>query len=442
MTAPPRKRRLIDLLQSDDETNKGETSAFHGSSSAMASSSKGLSSTADKRDDDDEEEDDFMSDKFLQPSSRSTSPVQQRRHPGLSPPPASNRRSGKERQPWRGAFVEEEEARKKGLAKSLLGPDPKAWLLADEDSADANSKQKEEEIEDSKALKMLKAMGYVPGKALGEENRPSLSLFGELQEMKSPDAEQEEGLQAQASTSKPLSTDPPLASGSSSWTSPNPSSPLSTSHRLLEPIPLDDRRRHRTTARRGIGAIQPLVEQKILSEASRQSKSKQDQQLDSILLDFRSRQSLEAKKRRILSQLREARNICTRLDQEAGVEWSVLWVDEDSWRLYQGERIDLIREEERGILEEAAKDEDAGSADSIAQEDDQDGADAPSTSRSNRHLTLSFLSLSPATRLEITADHLRRQHSYCLGCRTHYSSEDEMERECPGLGQHEDDEED
>ncbi|PWN24406.1 hypothetical protein BDZ90DRAFT_123395 [Jaminaea rosea] len=341
MPPPPAKRKLIDLIKDDVS---GRDDAGPGSSRAQKHDGESSSAT------DDDEEEDFMSDALLQSVEAATADADR------------VKKSGRQRTSNQPKYrLSEKESRSQGLARNLALPSSPSTASASSGGG-----------EESKALRMMKSMGYEPGQAIGAQSRPD---------------------QASASTA--------------------------TSRSLVEPIRPDVRRTDPASRRAGIGA---LISSKILDLA--ESSAAASSSSDSVDA-YRSRFSAQVSTAKINKTLNEAKRICRDLDLRVGIEYLPLWLQvewfqrrEEDLGPNERELVGKAMEEDEWPENDAAREEKTADGDSQAQAgrggdgDDQEEARQDSNSSSiarppplsRRRETRIFLSLPVSSTFHATRD--------------------------------------
>lgn len=426
---------------------------------------------------DQDDDDDFMSDKFL----TTTEPKQ--------PLTYTDKRRKLEAHQSRKAKTKslkqrEEEARQEGLDRDLLaeaeivagggklpleGPNgERRWDLMDLESASRSADRGEAEDGTTKAMRMMLAMGYRRGEALGKR-KPDSSVREtrdeEVEEEEEDDEEESESAEAlntakrnnapsgsvlsrppDDADSESLDTDEERAieedrrasqardqddylSGGTSATLLHPASgnAVSTSStNLAEPLRPDQRwlGLHR---RAGIGMIPKTssdISQAIRAKASTHP-STSSQDTAAAEADFRTRISRQQQQRHDLNLLTRARRTLVQLDQSASTEYNPLWLDSELYHVLSGHTpssLDAGTIDERMQRDPAFKEAVELLQLVFSSEDEEEVNEAKI-----------FVGLQTKAQLELVLDCLRSRHRYCLFCGCQYASEEELARCCPGL---------
>jgi len=173
---------------------------------------------------------------------------------------------------------------------------------------------------------------------------------------------------------------------------------------------------------------------------------------------FRDRSRREYEERRADARLGPAQRTCATLDERAGKEFNVLWLDPINPDTFPAGLLDAVaastaaaaatattpawsgKGEERSI-EERLREQMRVDALQPLDDDDDVVPNSPKNAdfNSESHLptkwiedAAQFLRLNPAERLDRILQYLRAEYHYCFWCGTQYKSSDEMQEECPG----------
>ncbi|CAO1624998.1 unnamed protein product [Parajaminaea phylloscopi] len=381
-------RNLASLLSSDGDASSGkvETNA----------------TAPEQPEEKAEEEPDFMSDALLPPDEPSRSAGRKQQPRQLPPAPSKAER-------LRLQLIDEDTARRRGLKRKVWESDVDATGGSDAADADGNGNG----VEESKALRMMRLMGYKPGEALGAQCEEDRAPASETTDR----AEEEQECR------------PPGLRPS----------------RLLEPLPLDLSRLSASyqTKRAGLGSsyvreghgwrgLSPdsctALQEAVSLQAAGSSGGG-----DAALNDYRSRASSKAQAVHIDKALFEAKATCRDLDSRGAdtekeevdgvagpAQYSPLWLQKHWFETNESE----LDAEERRLVELALSDE-VGAA---AEGEDRD----PEATTSRRTEARTFLSLPAGTQLVLVAAHLRRRHHHCIWCGVSYAGKAELELDCPG----------
>ncbi|KAI0092784.1 hypothetical protein BDY19DRAFT_926274, partial [Irpex rosettiformis] len=363
-----------------------------------------------------DDEDDYLSDKFLAQlaSSSATTSVKTYSQRRQDEQRKAALRSEQKRKRSRREL--EQEAREEGLNTSLF---ERAKEDVDEGGAPKN-----------KALAMMMKMGFKPGQSLGQtsssalkeeassSNQPTVAL-GDIQHEVSPEGEEEE------STSR----------GRSNMS-------LHNQHRTV-PLPLNE-----WAGKKGIGlgakrAASPSAAERLVKMA------KMEEQRDRT--DFRDRARQQYEERRAEGRLGPAQRTCATLDEKAGREFNVLWLNPNNPETFPEGLIDALedpdvvyalqRQQHDNSIEgrmKARMKADALQPLSSSLEDEE-GPDVEKAALSSNPYSeedikeaAQFLRLGAADRLQLVLDYLRRRYAYCFWCGTEYENQEDMEGNCPG----------
>lgn len=403
-----------------------------------------------------DEDDDFMSDKFLVTS--------EEKQPLTYTDKRRRLEAHHSRKTRKSLSQQEEEARQQGLDRDLLAEaeiiagggtlPPEAsdgtrmWeLMQERESRNGYAAASEGLDGTSKAMKMMLAMGYRRGEALGRRQRGgSQEVEEEEEEEDDQDEGQVDAKPAAGGTQAPLDDtdaegldtdeedaarrerddsdareeDEYLTGGVSSAPFSLQAGPCVTSTGLTEPLRPDQRwlGLHR---RAGIGMIPPTkpdVSAAILS-ASSSSPFPDD---EARVADFRTRVSRAHQERHELNLLTRARKTLIDLDRAEGIEYSPLWLDAPLYHLLSGHSADS---DPQTIDERMEKDPAFKNAVHLLQH-------AFSAQDSQQKEAQKFCNLDTKSQLRLVLDCLRTSHSYCLFCGCSYNDQHDLEQNCPG----------
>ncbi len=320
----------------------------------------------------------------------------------------------------------------------------------------------------TKAMRMMLAMGYRRGEALGKRKPNSSVLETRDEEVEEEEEEEEEDVKvaeasrvAQGSNAAPrmvpsrppddadsesLDTDEEIAieedrrasqsreqdeylSGGTSATLLRPASiPVisSSSTNPAEPLRPDQRwlGLHR---RAGIGMIPKTsndISQAIRTKASTHS-STSSQDTAAAEADFRTRISRQQQQRHDLNLLTRARRTLVQLDQAGSTQYNPLWLDSELYHVLSGHTpssLDAGTIDEKMHRDPAFK-EAVELLQLVFSSEDEEHVNEAKT----------FVGLEIKAQLELVLGCLRSRHRYCLFCGCQYASEEELQRSCPGL---------
>ncbi|EKM59672.1 uncharacterized protein PHACADRAFT_85873 [Phanerochaete carnosa HHB-10118-sp] len=344
-----------------------------------------------------EDEDDYLSDKFLVESTTSTlsssaRTYTERRKEALRFSAIKNEQNRKKSQRQL-----EQEALEEGLNRSLF------------------ERAKDEGEGSKKALAMMMRMGFKPGQSLGQTEVTTLDTS--------------------RSPSEDLAT--PQNQGKDKEDTPGPSG-----HRV-NPLPINE-----WTGKKGIGlgkrAASPSASERLAKMAKMAEQSEH--------VDFRDRARMEYQERRAEKQLGPAQRTCANLDEKAGREFNVLWLNPMNPDTFPESLLDELDDPElitslrklqpdhslEGRLRARMQ---ADALQPVANLEDDDETSSPVQDEKPRKTPYSeedikeavqFLRLSAQDRLELVLDYLRRRYAYCFWCGTQYNDEEDMATNCPG----------
>ncbi|PWN38887.1 hypothetical protein IE81DRAFT_369509 [Ceraceosorus guamensis] len=312
-----------------------------------------------------------------------------------------------------GARERELLARQKGLHRSLFAARSGEELQHEGDEVGSAKRE-------SKAVRMMKGMGWSEGKSLGAAS--SGSALG--QHMARGEAT------ASRRSASPQPREATTRGTSEGQCGEAQSLELSASHRdaMLEPIRPDER--WAGGSKGGIGSLSVLQSVKRISQAIKRAAEGSDvqgtssQDFEASLRGYRDRVGGKQQALRLEKLMESARNTTEELDGRANVEYSPLWLDA-RWIWMP----DAAPSEAQSVMEQAF-----GEAEGM-KGDQGDGSDEQTTCVHQARLREAqrWAKLDTPARLQITLDHLRRAHNYCLFCGCAYDDFDQLQKLCPGL---------
>ncbi|KAI0921567.1 hypothetical protein AcW1_004500 [Taiwanofungus camphoratus] len=350
-----------------------------------------------------DEEDDYLSDKFLLEATAA---------PLTAPKSYAERRKEAQRL----ATIKNEqnrqksrrqlelESREEGLRRSL-------FERAQDEQASGQQ---------NKALAMMMKMGFKPGDTLGQkyDDEPSTSNCVTLVTDKDVKADGE----ASASTGPSSSTKPLLP------------------HRA-EPLPLNE-----WTGKKGIGSRKRAASPTQSERLAKMTKMAEESDRES----FRDRARQEYEERRAQGRLAPAQRTCVTLDEKAGREFNILWLNPHNPESFPEGFIDALDDTRlvAALQQQQVDDTIEGRLSARMRADalqplailDSDGPQ-PATklepsrsphSQDDIKEATQFLQLSAKDRLQLVLDYLRQKYAYCFWCGVQYGDHEDMEANCPG----------
>ncbi|PCH41429.1 hypothetical protein WOLCODRAFT_100539 [Wolfiporia cocos MD-104 SS10] len=350
-----------------------------------------------------DEEDDYLSDKFLLDTASAPSAPKtyaERRKEAQRQAVAKNEQNRK-----KSRRQLELESREEGLSKSLF----------------ERAKDEEASGQKNKALAMMMKMGFKPGETLGRKD------------------DDESSTSVGASTSNTAVAQRDTAS---SEPSDRPRSGIG--HRA-EPLPLNEW----AGARKGIGlgkrAASPGASERLAKMAKMAEESDH--------ASFRDRARQEYEERRAQGRLAPAQLTCANLDEKAGIEFNVLWLNPENPEAFPEGLVDVL--EDAGLAAALQRQQadhsiegrlrarmraDALQPLATSLDDDATGAaqeDALALRKSpysddDIQEATQFLRLNARDRLQLVLDYLRQKYAYCFWCGTQYDDQEDMANNCPG----------
>ncbi|KAI9067566.1 hypothetical protein FKP32DRAFT_1609307 [Trametes sanguinea] len=169
-------------------------------------------------------------------------------------------------------------------------------------------------------------------------------------------------------------------------------------------------------------------------------------------LSFRDRARQEYEERRAVGRLAPAQRTCATLDEKAGIQFNVLWLNAEHPETFPDGLLDALddpalvssiqRHRPDHSLEgrlRAKMQADAlrplkSSLEDVDGDDEVEKTEARASPYSEEDLeeARQFLRLNPRDRLTLVLDYLRRKYAYCFWCGTQYDDQEDMEKNCPG----------
>ncbi|CEH12612.1 Predicted RNA binding protein, contains G-patch and Zn-finger domains [Ceraceosorus bombacis] len=308
-------------------------------------------------------------------------------------------------------------ARQKGLDRSLFAPQSGNQLQHEGDEGSAKR--------ESKAVRMMKGMGWSEGKSLG-----LVASSGSARAREQHMARGEATASRRSASPQPREATIRGPSKDKGQCGEAQRSELSASHpdALFEPIRPDER--WAGGCKGGIGSLSVLQSVQRISQAIKRAAEGNDvqgtssQDFEASLKGYRDRVGGKVQALRLEKLMESARKTTEELDGRVNVEYSPLWLD-PRWLWMP----DAAPSEAGSVMEQAF-----GKAEGM-EGDEGDGWDEQATCVHQERLREAqrWAKLDTPARLQITLDHLRRAHNYCLFCGCAYDDFDQLQKLCPGL---------
>ncbi|GAA5865823.1 hypothetical protein JCM1840_006263 [Sporobolomyces johnsonii] len=301
----------------------------------------------------------------------------------------------------------EEDAREEGLSTNLIARDT-------------------EHGEESRGLRMMKAMGFNPGEALGRKPLEADETTPDGSAPPSAAGPSRGGLGFAKASFAPADKSAP----SSSTATPEPAA--STAKPRTEPIKFEMR-----AGRTGLGVPQPQARPRRFPSALIPDATPLPD-----LSDFLARVRASMDEKRAFGLLRSLRRTCEELDRRAGVEDSAMWKDPDERA--RDERRERLRKTFERIDREVESDEEKdreekderrrgelayerGYTDTVVEvEEDEE------KSKEEMDEEEEWFSMDVRTRLGLTLSYLRTTYNYCFWCGCQYNDAEDLKENCPG----------
>ncbi|KAH9894268.1 hypothetical protein C8Q73DRAFT_695078 [Cubamyces lactineus] len=392
-----------------------------------------------------DEEDDYLSDKFLVEAAAATS--------SSSSAPKTYAERRKEAQK-RAALKNEQnriksrrelerEAREEALSRSL-------FERAQEEARESGR--------ENKALAMMMKMGFKPGQALGkteegvkaktaaiEEAGETEAAGGAVDDKKEAAEESKPALRARADEDDWDAGPSRAGIGArpkETATEAEEHKPVETEHRKV-PLAINE-----WEGKKGIGLRKRAASPSAPERLAKMAKMAEDREH----VSFRDRARAEYEERRAVGRLAPAQRTCATLDEKAGIQFNVLWLNPEHPETFPEGLLDALddpalvasiqRQRADHSIEgrlRAKMQADAlrplkSSLDDVDAAANDEKAEARSSPYSEEELeeALQFLRLNPRDRLTLVLDYLRRKYAYCFWCGTQYDDQEDMEKNCPG----------
>ncbi|GAA6024639.1 hypothetical protein JCM10207_003907 [Rhodosporidiobolus poonsookiae] len=284
---------------------------------------------------------------------------------------------------------------------------------------------------ESKALKMMKMMGFKPGEALGKkQDEPEATGSAPVP------ASAKGGLGFSRASFAPIGQADSVST---------PSAPPPAEKARTEPIKFRMRE-----ARTGLGVPQPHKLRAFPSHLLPNNASASDPlpDLEGYLAHIKS--SMDAK--RAWGLLRSLRRTCEELDRRAGIDDSVMWRDPDEEereeqrtkrrRLFDRLDGELDSDDERKAEQVAERRKqkrretelayETGQSETVVDPDDDDQGATEGQGGADADEEAEWMAMDVQTRLGLTLAYLRSKYHYCFWCGCQYTDEQDMATSCPG----------
>ncbi|KAI0356638.1 hypothetical protein OH77DRAFT_1436266 [Trametes cingulata] len=378
-----------------------------------------------------DEEDDYLSDKFLLEASSSTASSSapktyaERRKEALKRAALKN-----EQNRTKSRREREREAREEALSRSL-------FERAQEEARESGQQ--------NKALAMMMKMGFKPGQALGREEERGRAgsagansgqdggSGGPAEPVAVPEEKEAEPSRAGIGAKRKRDED-------------DEGEKPQTGHRKV-PLAINE-----WEGKKGIGLVRrapsPTAPER-LAKMARMAEERDH-------LSFRDRARQEYEERRAVGRLGPAQRTCATLDEKAGIQLNVLWLNPENPETFPEGLLDalddpaLVASIQRhradhsieGRLRAKMQADALRPLKSSLEDVDDDGGGGGAAEKAELRKSpyseeeleeaLQFLRLNPQDRLTLVLDYLRRKYAYCFWCGTQYDDQEDMEKNCPG----------
>ncbi|KIJ56559.1 hypothetical protein M422DRAFT_57267 [Sphaerobolus stellatus SS14] len=253
----------------------------------------------------------------------------------------------------------------------------------------------------NKAMAMMLKMGYKPGQTLGRIEEP-----------------------ATATTTEAAS-----------------SSRKTTGH-LVEPIAIDI-----WAGRQGVGKRKRPVSPKAAAKLAKIVQTAADEDARG---SFRERARMEYEERRANGRLVTATRTCFTLDQKAGKEFNILWLNPQDPETFPSDLLEALTTDPTTLevlhtdgvddAERLRKQMRADALQPLAElEDENTATEKPALTAKDAlppevvEEARQFISANAPKRLEMVLEYLRAKYFYCFWCGTQYTDLEDLQRNCPGL---------
>ncbi|GLB33627.1 putative DUF4187 containing protein [Lyophyllum shimeji] len=286
------------------------------------------------------------------------------------------------------------ESRKEGLSKSL-------FERAEEEEASGVSTG-------NKALAIMTKMGFKPGQSLGKIEEPTATPASSAD---SSDAGKEDG-----SLSRPPSARP---------------------GHVVEPLPLSE-----WAGKKGIGlgkrARSPTTSAERVAKMAKMAKEAEEISQQ----DFRNRARREYEEKRAEGRLGPAQRTCVTLDEQAGKQFHVLWLNPNNPDSFPAGLLDALAIHGAPRLPHENHDEPIEvrlrkqmQADALRPFEDSETKDVAIVETFPPEIleeAIQFLRLQAQDRLHLVLAYLRDEYAYCFWCGLQYDDQEAMKTQCPG----------
>ncbi|RPD61927.1 hypothetical protein L226DRAFT_560632 [Lentinus tigrinus ALCF2SS1-7] len=380
-----------------------------------------------------DDEDDYLSDKFLveaAAASSSSAPKSyaDRRKEALKQSALKN-----EQNRTKSRREREREAREEALNRSLF---------------ERAQEEAQESGQQNKALAMMMKMGFKPGQALGKDDEATkLDGGGKtgvgLGSRKQEDGDEEKTPalpEVQEKEAEPvragIGARPAHDAVESVLKQEGPS-------RRVVPLAINE-----WEGKKGIGTRKRAASPSAAERLAKMAKMVDDRAHGS----FRDRAKQEYEERRANGRLRPAQRTCATLDEKAGIQFNVLWLNPESPETFPEGLLDALDDPAlvasiqrhqtdhslegrlRAKMQAEALRPLKSSLDDVDADDGTEKAELRQSPYSEEDLqeAVQFLRLGAQDRLTLVLDYLRRKYAYCFWCGTQYEDAEDMDNNCPG----------
>jgi len=194
-----------------------------------------------------------------------------------------------------------------------------------------------------------------------------------------------------------------------------------TERHLTEPLPLNV-----WSGRQGVG-------KRRREPVSCEAAAKLAKVVQASSSSFRERAREAYEERRAQGRLGAATQTCVTLDEKAGQDFNVLWLNPEDPETFPPDLLDALIQETASEPDQLRRQMRADALQPVADLDDSEPSPSVAWPEEAIDEARQFIGQPAAKRLERVLAYLRHHYFYCFWCGTQYADSQDLAHHCPGL---------